>query len=175
MDKGLRTFQLIHGGEIISPLLTTTREYGNWFEGVFDEYTTASELYMRSKKNGKTVLESHPGTRIGNFFDKQTKLENSNLYSWFILQDTKMMDTIVKYKLAEKRDAVPISVNDEKHRNMIRVYTVEQVEYYIRANIDRRFNMSKYLQIAPKKVTVPDSEMDGLIRPKTKSRRMKLF
>jgi hypothetical protein len=62
----LDTFQLVNEDRVISPILTTTRKYGDWFEGTFDEYTSQMELYMKSKKkSGESLLERHPGTRIG--------------------------------------------------------------------------------------------------------------
>ena len=54
MKSQLRTFQLVKNDKVISPILTTIREYGRWFEATFDEYTTASELYMKSKKGKET-------------------------------------------------------------------------------------------------------------------------
>ena len=69
MDK-IQTFVLVHDNEVISPALVTIREYGRWFEETFDEYTSQMELYMKSvKKGGESVLEWHPGTRIGKYFD----------------------------------------------------------------------------------------------------------
>ena len=167
----LRTIQLVNNGEVISPLLTTTREYGSWFEETFDEYTSTNKMYMKSRtKNGKVVLENHPGTRIGDFFDhKQFHL--SELHSWFILQDTKAMETIVKYGLAEKRDAIPISVNDEKHRNMLRLYTTQQIEYYIKTKLDKHFSIAKYIVSQARKVTVANSEMNEIIKPKISNKR----
>ena len=99
MKPQLRTFQLVNNDKVISPIITTIREYGRWFEATFDEYTVASELYMKSKKGKETVLESHPGTRIGKFFDSK-KLSDPGLHSWFILQDSPMMERLVKYQLA---------------------------------------------------------------------------
>ena len=32
----LNTFQLVEKDKVISPILTTTREYGNWMETVYD-------------------------------------------------------------------------------------------------------------------------------------------
>ena len=36
----LSTFQLVNKDKVISPVLTTIREYGTWFERTFDEYTS---------------------------------------------------------------------------------------------------------------------------------------
>lgn len=171
----LRTFQLVNKGEVISPLLTTTREYGRWFEATFDEYTTAQEIYMKSKKAGKTVLESHPGTKIGKFFDDNKNVfRDADLACWYILQDSDMMQRLVKYQLAEIRDAVPISVHDEKHRNMIRVFTTQQIETYIRTKIDSHFRIPKYIDVS-KQVVVKDAEMHKLIRPVIRKQKASLF
>lgn len=159
----LDTFVLVRKQEIISPKLVTTREYGRWFEETFGSDVAQQELYMKTRKGDKVVLQSHPGTRIGNFFDK-TSVKSSKLKSWFILQDSPMMERLVKYKMAEQRDAIPISVNDEQHRNMIRVYTVQQIEFYIRSVIDKHFAISPYISQS-KQVCVNDSNMNKLIIP----------
>lgn len=170
----LDTFVLVKNNETISPQLVTIREYGRWFEETFDNYTSTQELYLKSKnKSGETVLESHPGTRIGNYFDKHS-FTKPTLYSWFILQDSTMMKRLKHYKMAELRDAIPISVNDEESRRMIRVYTVEQIETYIKGNIDRNFSIAKHIGIA-KKVCIKESDMDKLIKPDTKVKKKKLF
>ena len=165
----LKTFQLTNKKEIISPILVTIREYRRWFEKVFGEYISKTELYMKSKRGGEVVYECHPGTRIGKFFDTN-KFSSSNLHSWYILQDSPMMNKLVDYGMAELRDAIPISVNDEDHRNMIRVYTVEQVQCYIRTNIDKQFNIAPYVDIS-RHVPVRDCDMDKLTKPKMSRRK----
>jgi len=173
-DNLLSTFQLVNQDRVISPILTTTREYGNWFEGTFDNYTAQMELYLRSKKkSGETVVEWHPGTRIGHWFDTNA-VSSDQLKSWFILQDSPMMDRLVRLDMAEPRDAVPISVNDKEGRRMIRVYTTEQIQLYLRAVLDKNFDISKYVGI-PKQVKVRDCDMSKLIRPQTITGRRKLF
>lgn len=170
----LSTFQLINNDEVISPVLTTIREYGTWFESTFDDYTSQFELYMKSKKKtGESVLEWHPGTKIGYYFDHGTFI-SEKLKSWFILQDSTMMERLVKLKLAEFKDAVPISVNDDKGRRMIRVYTVDQIQLYIKMIIDRNFDISQHLG-TPKQIKVRDTELSKLIMPKLDIKKRKLF
>ena len=170
----LTTFQLVNNDKTISPLLTTIREYGVWFEDVFDKYTAQTELYMKSKKkSGESMLEWHPGTKIGQWFS--TKQMNSADYkSWFILQDSPMMNRLIKLNLAEMKDAIPISVNDKEGRRMLRIYTVNQIELYIRNTMDRNFSIAKYVE-TPKQIKVRDSDMDKLIMPEVNTRRKKLF
>lgn len=174
MAQSISTFVLVYKNNIISPILTTTREYGRWLEEYYDNSIANIELYLKSKKqDGTTVLESHPGTRIGNWFDKQ-RFNSTDYESWFILQDSTMMDRLVKYKLAEKRDAIPISVNDGKHRKMIRAYTIKQIELYIQSNIDSSFSIADKT-LKPKQVVIQDSDFDKLIMPEIKNRRKALF
>ena len=85
-----------------------------------------------------------------------------------------MMQRLKHYKMAELRDAIPISVNDEENRRMLRVYTVNQIEAYIKANIDRNFSIDKYLGVA-KKVCVKDSDMDKLIKPNVATKKKTVF
>lgn len=170
----LNTFVLVNNNQVISPVLITIREYGTWFESVFDEYTSQMELYLHSvKKDGQSVLEWHPGTRIGNWFDKN-KLTSEKLKCWFILQDSTMMEKLKKYKMAEFRDAIPISVNDEEGRRMLRVYTANQIELYIRQQIDKNFKIGEYLQ-KPKQIKIRDSDFSKLIMPKIEHKKKKLF
>lgn len=175
MNSVLNTFQLVNNNEVISPVLTTTREYGNWFEKVFDTSICNIELYMKSvKKGGERILEKHPGTKIGSFFDK-AEVHSNNLRSWFIEQDCPVMDRLVKLKLAEYKDAIPISVNDVKGRRMIRVYTIDQLELYIRTNIDPDFDITKYLTVC-KQVKITDAELCKVIKPEISTiKKRRLF
>lgn len=176
MDKErLETFQLVKNNEVISPALTTIRQYGYWFEKTFDKYTAEMELYMKSKKKtGESLLEWHPGTRIGKWFDSNT-VSSEKLKCWYIMQDSYMMERLVKLKLAEQKDAIPIAVNDKEGRRMLRVYTAEQIQLYIRAILDKQFNMADYIG-TPKQIKIKDSDFGNLIRPKMNIQRTrKLF
>ena len=168
----LNTFQLVNENRVISPVLTTTREYGMWMEKNFDPAICQLELYLSSKKQGgEDVLEMHPGTKIGAWFSKK-KPTGQNMQSWFILQDSKMMNWLKRYKLAEFRDAIPISVNDTEGRRMIRCYTVEQIQLYVQSVIDPSFRV----QFAtPKQIKIRESDFNKLIIPEVPKERKRLF
>ena len=85
-----------------------------------------------------------------------------------------MMDKLRKMKLAEYRDAIPISVNDKEGRRMLRVYSVEQLELYIKTNIDKKFDISR-LYNQPKQIRIRESDFNKMIIPKVKQERRKLF
>ena len=168
------SFVLVNKDRIISPVLVTIRSYGSWFEKTFDKYTAQMELYMKAKtKDGETVLEYHPGTRIGKWFDSNN-FSSPELYSWLILQDSNIMYKLVKYKLAEQKDAIPISVNDVDRRRMIRVYTKEQIELYIKTLMhDKNFELPINV---PKQIKVVDVDIEKIIKPETKQTvKRKLF
>ena len=168
----LNTFQLVDKNRVISPILVTTREYGNWLETVFDSSICNMELYLSTvKEDGKRVLEKHPGTRIGDYFNK-TQLTGSEYKSWFILEGSKCIDRLVKLKLAEKKDIIPTSVYDEKKRRMLRCYTINQIDLYIKTKIDRNFSIGEYLG-TPKQVKVDD--MQYIITQKIQKKKKKLF
>lgn len=165
------TFQLVNNDKTISPVLITIRSYGNWFESTFDKYTSQTELYMKSKKKtGESLLEWHPGTRIGHYFDNNS-FSSGKYKSWFILQDSPMIDRLVKLKLAEYKDAIPICKDGQR---MLRVYTVDQIQIYIKTLIDRNFDISTYLS-APKQIKVRDCDMDKVIMPEVSTSRKSLF
>ena len=167
----LETFVIVSDNEVISPILTTTREYGRWLEEIFDSSICQLELYLKSKKKtGESVLEFHPGTKIGEWFTRQ-RFEQRNLQSWFIEQDSTMMDKIRKYKLAEYRDTVPVPGNNVR---MLRCYTVEQVEIYVKSNIDRSFKINNLIS-QPRQIRIRKGDFDKMIMPVVKPARKKLF
>ena len=173
-DKFIESFVIVNKGRIISPVLITIRSYGSWFEQTFDNYTAQLELYMKAKtKDGEAVLEYHPGTRIGKWFDSNT-FDANELHSWFILQDSNVMYKLVKSKLAEQKDAIPISVNDPDKRRMIRVYTKEQIELYLKTLLkDTSFQLPITV---PKQIKVIDTDLDKIIKPEFKQTgKRKLF
>lgn len=174
MSSLLNTFVIVSQNKVISPLLTTTREYGRWLEETFDSSICQLELYLKSKKKtGESVLEIHPGTRIGEWFSKQD-LQSNNLQSWYFYQNSTIVDKIRKYKLAEYKDAIPISVNDEQGRRMLRCYTVEQIELYVRSNIDRKFQINN-LYAPPKQIRIRESDFAKMIMPEVKQAKKRLF
>ena len=81
---------------------------------------------------------------------------------------------LVKLKLAEYKDAIPISVNDVDGRRMIRLYTINQIEMYIQMRIDKTFHIDKYISV-PKQVKISDSDMEQLIKPEVNTARRRLF
>lgn len=173
-DDILQSFVLVHKEKIISPPLITTRSYGSWFEKHYDNYTTQLELYMRSKtKSGDPVLEYHPGTKIGKWFDSN-EFSSNDLHCWYIMQDSNIMYRIVKYKLAEQKDAVPTAIAGKKDKSrMLRVYTKSQIELYLKTLL----NDKEPLPIGiPKQIKITDLDLKDLIKPEFNgSNKKKLF
>lgn len=162
---GIRTFVLVHNNRVISPPLTTTREYGRWFEEYFDEYTVSQELYMKSiKADGERVLESHPGTKIGTFF-KNTRVSDTKLVSWLINKDNSVIAKIKKQGILE---------NGDIWGDTLKVYTVNQLEFYIRSNIDKTFSIASEVTL-PKQIKITDKDMSLLTYPQINQRNKKLF
>ena len=166
----LNTFQLVYQDRTLSPILVTTREYGKWMTQEYDNYTAAQELFTKAKtKDGNTVLESHPGTKIGRYFDSNV-FSKPELQCWMIRQDSAIMKRLVKLGLADWKDTIP-SLNNNGSR-VLRVYTLQQVEIYLKTMVDRNFDWNgKYLQ--PKQIKV--TYLSDLIMPKVENRRKSLF
>ena len=178
MNNYLNTFVLVNKDRVISPVLTTTREYGEWLgylrrDGKPTEPPCKGHTYQGSTKTGEQLLEKHPGTRLGEFF-KKTSVQSNAYKSWFAMQDSDVMDRLVKLKLAEYKDAIPISVNDIEGRRMIRLYTIMQIELYVQMRIDKSFKIDKYITV-PKQVKISDAELEKLIKPEVDKVRKKLF
>ena len=167
----LNTFVLQYNGEIISPQLITIREYGNWLKQFYGEDIARLELYLKAKQDGQLVLEYHPGTKIGNWFDKRV-FYNSKYKSWYILDKTPVLQRLKQLKLAEHRDVIPSGVWSENGRRMLRVYTVDQIDIYIRNNIDWSFDIRPYIDI-PKLIKCKD--LSYIISPGTVEKRKSLF
>lgn len=162
----LKTFVLSHKKEVTSPPLVTIRCYGEWMKEVFDEYTVRSELYMKSKEvglNGST-LTWHPGTKIGNWFDTK-KCTGEDMVSWFVEKDSYTANRLVKLGLADRKDLV-------QTKNVLRLYTVRQIEVYIRSNIDKSFDIRRYVE---QPIQVSIKNLEGVIEPKFKQITNKLF
>ena len=169
----LSTFIFVQGDRAISPPLVTVREYGRWLETVYDEYTCNYELYLKATVDGQKVLEFHPGTRIGQYFDK-TEFNSKKYDSWYIYQDSQMMNRLNKMKLAEYKDIAPILSGDKKGLRLLRLYSTDQIELYIRTKIDRNFYIrDKFLQ--PKKIVLRKCDMKYIIMPESKSTRRSLL
>lgn len=160
----LRTFVLVNNDKVVSPLLTTIREYGDWFEKEFPYPVSQMELYLKVKtSNGERVLERHPGTKIGNFF-KNTRVSNAKLVSWYIPPNSETLEKLIKLGMAEKVDG----------RLELRVYTVDQLEFYIKTNVDSSYNISSAVAM-PKQVRISDAELMAIKKPQLKTRNKKLF
>lgn len=163
MAKELRTFVLVSEGKILSPTLVTIREYAGWMEKYFDKYTCALELYIPAKKNGGTVFEWHPGTKIGRFFDMQG-IKKSELTSWYLPVDTKGMQQLIKHNFATAGDA---------RNKLLRLYTVKQIDTYIKAVIDNSFEIGTKI-IEPVQITISKEDAERLVKPRVPARK-KLF
>lgn len=165
-DK-LDCFLLVKAGEAISPILTTTREYGAWFSSYFDSYTSGQELCCKAKTiNGQQVLENHPGTKIGKFFDTKT-FKNPDLNCWFLKSDSDLIKQLVFYGLADMADCT----TRDKER-VLRVYTVKQIELYIQMTIDKGFHIGSLL-LPSRKVQV--NVAGSYIKPVQKIQKRSLF
>ena len=159
--NNLDCFVLVLGGTVISPALTTTREYGAWFSAVFDNYTSAEQLYLKSKTaDGNVVLESHPGTKIGKFFDTH-RFAKPELNCWYL--DPELVKQLISYKLADTADIITY-----KGARVLRVYTIEQIMLYVQSTVDRQFQIGSMV-LPSKKVQV--SRPDQYIRPEVKKRK----
>ena len=155
----LRTFVLVYEDKTISPCLVSVREYASWMESVFDETICHMHLYLNSKKaDGQVVSEWHPGTRLGSFFDNQ-QFHRPTLQSWYLGSSDKAMKQLIKHKFAEMKDCSTYHGN-----SMLRLYTVDQIETYIKTAVDSSFNMADKF-MSPKQIVLSASDMDILIKP----------
>ena len=154
----------MNNNKTVSPPLVTIREYGRWFENTFDNSISQLELYMHSKKSsGETVLEKHPGTKIGTFF-RNTRVSNDKLVSWIIPPDSKVVDRLVRQGMVERVDA----------RLELKTYTVDQIEFYLRSNVDSSINMATEC-LMPIQIKVSDGDLADIQKPALKQRNKKLF
>lgn len=168
MNDKLTTFVFTNRDRAISPSLVTVREYARWLESVYDEYVCNYELYLRATFGDTKVLEFHPGTRIGQYFDN-TQFVASKYISWYVYQDSIMMRKLKSMKLASYKDTA--SKNGLK---LLRLYSVDQIELYVRTKIDRSFNINSYL-ISPKKISLRTCDFDKIIIPEVKQDKKSLL
>lgn len=166
----LTTFVFVLADKIISPPLVTVREYGRWLDAVYDEYTCNYELYLRETVDGDRVLSYHPGTRIGSYFDT-TSFNSDRYQSWYIHQGSTMMYKLNRLKLAEDRDVAAVRAHDKKGLRLLRLYSIHQIELYVRTKIDRDFQLNNFAGV-PKKIVLRKSDMQYVIMPQiNKSKR----
>lgn len=173
MKNTLTTFIFINNERAISPPLVTVREYARWLETVYDEYTCNYELYLKANIGDVKVLEFHPGTRIGQYFDNTT-FKDSKYDSWYIYQDSTMMQKLNRLKLAEYKDVAPIQSGEKKGLRLLRLYSIHQIDLYVRTKIDRTFNINNYI-IPPKKIVLKKYDMKNIIIPQTRKVRRSLL
>ena len=165
----LRTFVLVYENKTISPELVTVRDYASYLENTFNETICHQHLYMNSKKaDGNVVCEWHPGTRLGNYFD-HTDYIGTKFHNWYIPNSGKAMKQLVHHNIAELRDC-----HRYFDKQMLRVYTTDMIQVYIKFNIDGSFRLST---LEPKQIVLSKSDMEQLIQPKpqTVKPRMRLF
>lgn len=161
-SEKLDSFVIVQGGTIISPTLTTTRQYGIWLQNVFGQDIAAQELFLKVKRGDISLLESHPGTRIGNYFDSN-EFSKYELKCWYIANDSDVMEKLVMRGLAERGDCCKF-----QGKQMLRLYTVDQIQLYIQTKIDRSFNFGDLLR-EPKQIVT--TELSKIIQPERKKRK----
>lgn len=169
----LSTVVFTQGNKVISPILTTAREYGKWLETLYDEYTCQCELYLRRSVGDDIVLERHPGTRIGYYFDK-TEFTDSKYISWYVHQSSTIMKKLHNLKLAEYKDIPQVMGGNKSGLRLLRLYSLDQIELYIRTRIDRDFNINNKF-LLPKKIALRKSDMDSIIKPEIKRAKKSLL
>lgn len=164
----LRTFVLVYEDKTLSPPLVSVREYAKWLEVTFNETICHMHLYLNSKKaDGQIVSEWHPGTRLGSFYDNQS-FHKPELQSYYLSSNDKGMQQLIKHTFAELKDC---SIYHKK--SMLRLYTVQQIELYVKTSIDKSFNIANDI-MDPKQIVLSKSDMDTLIKPVV-SKRKALF
>lgn len=173
MKNKLTTFVFVGGNRALSPPLTTVREYARWLEVVFDEYTCNYELYIRATVGDTKVLEFHPGTRIGQYFDN-TEFNNNKYNSWYVYRESNMMSKLANMKLASYKDIAPTLSGQHKGLKLLRLYSVDQLELYIRTKIDKTFNIGNYLTTS-KKIVLRRKDFNDIVIPQVKSARKSLL
>lgn len=169
----LATFIFTEKDVAISPYLTTIPEYGRWLMTQFDDYTCTHELRIPRKCKGTMdiVMEYHPGTRIGQFFDNK-EFKNPRLYSWTINQDSAMMQKLINMGLANLKDANN-QIGGDSNR-ILRLYTIEQIEFYIKTKLDKNFIIGDKI-IEPKKIALRRCDMKNITIPSVTHQPKALF
>lgn len=169
MEKVANSFVLVNQNKVVSPVLITVRSYGSWFEGTYDEYTSQMELYLRAKTgDGSILLEYHPGTKIGHWFDLHNReLTSDKLKCWYIPKESPVMDRLVKLKLAQNTDS-----NIKDGKQVLRVYTKDQIELYLKTLFREKIEIPVG---TPKQIKVKDTDLGSIIKPEFIKTKKKLF
>jgi hypothetical protein len=173
MKDKLTTFVFTSGDRAISPPLVTVREYARWLETVYDEYTCNYELYLRATVGDTKVLEFHPGTRLGQYFDN-TKFSSNRYDCWYIYQESVMMEKLNRMRLASYKDVAPVLSGQRKGLKLLRLYSADQINLYVRTKIDRTFDINAYL-VPPKKIALRKKDLDYIIMPEVKKGKRSLL
>ena len=163
----LNTFQIVRNQQPISPWLTTTKEYGRFFLGYFNDVINDIELFKQESKNGEPLRVYHPGSKIGKYFDSN-KFDAYDLQSWFFKSDSAVLKKLYKYQMAEPTDLNFIKTADGREM-MLRGYTPRMIELYIQTMVDSKFEISN-LVLPPKQVVIKDTDTDSIIMPAQKKK-----
>lgn len=169
----LQTFQLVVGNKPISDWLITTREYGRFMRKFYDERVCSYELFKQESKKGEPLMVYHPGSKIGKFFDNQCVTQQKYM-STFFKQGCSVLDKLYDMELANPNDFNYISVNGSSREKLLRAYTPDAIELYIRTCIDRDFTINPVL-MKPKQIKVLRGSLDKIIFPQCDKSRKSLL
>ena len=119
------------------------------------------------------MLERHPGTRIGRFFDSG-RFTQPDLSSVYILWESGITERLLSLRMLGRNDSSSISIDRDKKKRVVRLLTARQIEVYIQSIIDRNFSISRYVR--PRKiVVVKDSDLEKIVKFQTVKSRVGLF
>lgn len=169
-ESKLVPFVLVLNRKVISSYYITTREYGRWGTEFFDETTALQEFFKKESKDGIPTQVSHPGSRIGVFFREST-FSGDLMRSAYFRPDSKVAEDLYKRKLALPADVNYICPEGkEQLEKWLRCYTPDQVQLYIRSNIDRNFKIADKLT-APLQIRVAESDLKKIYIPEVKQKK----
>lgn len=169
----LQTVQLVCQGKPCSEWLVTTREYGRFMMGYFDESICSYLLFKQESKDGEPLRVYHPGSKLGTYFDTN-KFSRQELMSVFVKPASRVFSKLIEYNLANYKDFNTIKVSNYEPQKLLRLYTVDQIELYIKQNIDYNFNVSSVV-LNPKQIKIKPSDLMQIIMPSVSNKSNKLF
>lgn len=169
----LQTFQLVLGNKPVSGWLITTREYGRFMQNFYDERVCSYELYKQESKDGEPLRVWHPGSRIGQFFDTQC-ITQQKYMSVFFKQGCPVLNKLYDMNIANPKDFNFISVNGECKEQLLRTYTPDAIELYIKSKVDKDFTIAPVL-MNPIQIRVSRNAMNKIIFPKCDKSRKSLL